>query len=271
MPELPEVETVVRELQPKISGKTLHRILIKWHKTVSGDNNEFQEAIEGRIITNVSRRGKYICLNLDSHDCVTIHLRMTGKLVFAPGEKEDKHIRSQFYFTDGTILYFIDSRKFGRIKLWRHREPFLPQLGPEPLNKENVSAALLGLNSLRAIKTVLLDQTILAGIGNIYADEALFMAGIHPLTPAGKLPKTRIKALSLHIPQILNQAIENKGTTISDYRNTDQSRGENQHYLNIYGRENKPCQVCDTTIKRITINNRSAHFCPKCQRKRILR
>lgn len=271
MPELPEVETVVRELQPAISGKTFTGVDIVWHKTVTGEPGVFLEAVKGRTIDTVSRRGKYICFNLDSGECVTVHLRMTGKLVFKPGEKDKNHIRTVFYFSGGTALYFVDSRKFGRIKRWPQRGKLLPNLGPEPLDRENVWTVLANITSTRAIKTVLLDQTVLAGIGNIYADEALFLAGIHPETPASKVPKTRIKKLSGCIPDILEQAIINKGTTISDYRNADQSRGSNQFYLKIYGREKKACLSCGTGIKRMVINGRSSYFCPKCQRKRVKR
>jgi formamidopyrimidine-DNA glycosylase len=270
MPELPEVETVVRELQVKINGKTIADINILWHKTVTGDHCEFLKAVKGHKVTTVSRRGKYICLNLDSGDCITVHLRMTGKMVFEPTDKDKNHIRTLFYFTDGTTLYFVDCRKFGRIKRWVQSERLLPKLGPEPLLAQHVLSALHKLTSRRAIKTLLLDQTVLAGVGNIYADEALFLAGIHPETPAYKVPETGIKKLSQLIPFILDQAIKNRGTTISDYRSPDQSKGGNQFYLKVYSRENEPCLTCGTKIKRIRINNRSSHLCPKCQRKTVV-
>ncbi|MDQ1350341.1 MAG: formamidopyrimidine-DNA glycosylase, partial [Acidobacteriota bacterium] len=237
MPELPEVETIAEELRALIVGKTIRNITIAWPRTIEGDQKEFQSALINRKIIRIDRRGKYLCLCLEDELCLTIHLRMTGKLVFAPEEKDQKHIRVVFQFTDGTTLYFVDMRKFGRMKLWSQVELLLPHLGPDALDEKTVFQALVNQTSRRPIKTLLLDQEILAGVGNIYADEALFMAGIHPLTPLHKLTKQRLRKLSKHLPEILKAAIENNGTTISDYRRTDRLKGEHQFFLNVYGRE----------------------------------
>lgn len=265
MPELPEVETIAGELRPLITGKTFRNITIAWPRTVEGDQREFQTALINKQIIRIDRRGKYLCLYLENELCVTMHLRMTGKLVFAPEEKDKKHIRVVFEFSDGTTLYFVDVRKFGRMKLWPQGELLLPHLGPDALDEKTVFRALESQESRRAVKTLLLDQEVLAGVGNIYADEALFMAGIHPLTPIHKVTKERLRKLSKHLPGILKKAIENNGTTISDYRRTDRLKGEHQFFLNVYGREGEPCNKCKTPVVRIRINNRSAHFCPKCQ------
>ncbi|MCP5052103.1 MAG: DNA-formamidopyrimidine glycosylase [bacterium] len=268
MPELPEVETIVRELKPVITGKTVAAVSILWQPTVEGDLTHFSQVLTGNKITRIQRRGKYLCFFLSNGPCMTIHLRMTGKLVFEPDNRDQNYIRVAFGFADGSGLYFVDIRKFGRIKLWSPSEPLLPRLGPEPLEEKTVLEALRGRESKRAIKTFLLDQGVLAGVGNIYADEALFLAGIHPLTPAFRVSQPKMKKLSRHIPVILKKAIENNGTTISDYRRTDKMEGRNQFFLKVYGRAGQPCPTCGRTIKRIGVNNRSSHFCPRCQRKR---
>lgn len=265
MPELPEVETIAGELRALIIGKTIRNVTVAWPRTVEGEQKEFQAALINRKIIRIDRRGKYLCLYLEDELCLTIHLRMTGKLVFTTEEKDKKHIRVIFRFTDGSSLYFVDVRKFGRMRLWPKAEPLLPHLGPDALEEKTVFRALLNQKSRRAIKTLLLDQEFLAGVGNIYADEALFMAGIHPLTPAHCVPRQRLRKLSRHLPEILKAAIENNGTTISDYRRTGRLKGEHQFFLNVYGREGKPCNKCKTPVVRIRINNRSSHFCPKCQ------
>lgn len=265
MPELPEVETIVRQLQPLVTGKTIKAVSILWHRTVTGNHGEFINALLGSTFSRITRRGKYICLFLDSGGCVTVHLRMTGRLKFLPDENEKNYIRTIFKFAGNSSLYFIDVRKFGRIELWTKDRHLLPQLGPEPLEESIVYNTLTGLTSKRSIKTVLLDQGVLAGIGNIYADEALYLAKIHPATPAWKLAGQKLKLLSRFIPEVLRSAIDHKGTTIVDYRSTDGSKGRNQFNLHAYGRTGQPCGACGTAIQRIRLNNRSSHFCPKCQ------
>lgn len=268
MPELPEVETIVRQLQPAITGKTIQSITINWPRTVESNHDAFRQTTIGQSITAVTRRGKYICLHLQNKHIITVHLRMTGKMLFQPEEKDQNYIRTVLHFTGGSHLYFVDVRKFGRIKQWLPEQPLLPQLGPEPLDPATIYDVLSATSSIRAIKTLLLDQTVLAGVGNIYADEALFLAGTHPATRAKKVAKKRIRQLSLHIPDILEKAIRNRGTTISDYRTANREKGENQFHLNVYGRTGQPCLHCGTPIRRLTLNNRSSHFCPNCQKKR---
>ena len=265
MPELPEVETIVKELRPVLTGKTFRKIDILWQRSLVGGPERFEKELVDHSIEKVFRRGKYICFLLDDGRHLTIHLRMTGKLLYAAGEDENKHLRVRFTFCEDCILHFIDMRKFGRIKLWPAGQPLLPDLGPEPLDSERVRHVLIGTRSRRAIKTLLLDQHVLAGVGNIYADEALFAAGIHPQTPAARVPESKIKRLSRELPEILQAAIRNKGTTLSDYRPPESSSGRNQLYLKVYGRENQPCPDCRTPIQRIKIDARSSHFCPTCQ------
>ncbi len=267
MPELPEVETIVQELRPVLTGKTIQDIEISWPRSITGSQEVFKTTLTGRTVKKIFRRGKYICFTLDDKRLLTIHLRMSGKLLFAPCEKDNKHLRVKFVFPGDCALYFCDMRKFGRMKLWQPEEPLLPQLGPEPLDAETAWSVLKETKSRRAIKNLLLDQQVLAGIGNIYADEALFAAGIHPQTPAATVSKTKLKRLSKTLPEILKAAIINKGTTFSDYRPPKTASGSNQFYLKVYGRENQPCPECDTPVRRLKINGRSSHFCPKCQRR----
>ncbi len=266
MPELPEVETIVRRLQPVLQNKTIQNIAAPWLRSIDGSIEIFQQAVQHQAITGIDRRGKYICFHCRNGWIFTVHLRMTGKLLFEPDEKDRKYLRVIFDLGD-VMLYFADVRKFGRIKLWSPDLPLLPQLGPEPLDTADVFRVLQNMPSSRAIKTVLLDQQVLAGVGNIYADEALFLAGIHPLKPANKLTKKQKKQLSLLLPDILKQAIQNKGTTLSDYRTPAGLPGENQFHLKVYGKKDEPCPICGNRINRIRINGRSSHYCPGCQPK----
>jgi formamidopyrimidine-DNA glycosylase len=266
MPELPEVETIVRQLCRQIKGKTLASVRVLWLRTIEGRKAEFCRRLRGMTIAGVSRRGKYIGIEGGDGTFFTVHLRMTGKLVGELSAVDRRHLRLQFTFSDGTKLHFVDARKFGRLRLWPCRGDSCPGLGPEPLRSAAVSSALRKLKTRRPIKSVLLDQTVLAGIGNIYADEALFAAGIHPLTPAAALSAGQQERLAASVPRILKQAIGRRGTTLRDYRSVDDRSGENQEHLFAYGHYGKPCLVCGTPIQRIRINGRSSHFCPCCQK-----
>ncbi|MFH2107407.1 MAG: DNA-formamidopyrimidine glycosylase [Chrysiogenia bacterium] len=266
MPELPEVETIVRELRRHIVGKTFAAVRLHWPRTVEGDPQEFRRRLRDMTVAAVSRRGKYIGVECEDGTFFTIHLRMTGKLVNELDAADRKHLRVQFTFRDGAALYFVDTRKFGRLRLWPCQSQSCPGLGPEPLRQSTVLAALRSLGTFRAIKTVLLDQTVLAGIGNIYADEALFAAGIHPLTPAAALSHGQQKSLARSVPLVLRLAIGRRGTTLRDYRTVEDRSGENQEYLFVYGRSGQPCLTCGMPIEKIRLAGRSAHFCPQCQK-----
>jgi formamidopyrimidine-DNA glycosylase len=269
MPELPEVETIVRELRQKIVGKTIVSVRMHWERSVQGPATIFKRRLAGKVITAISRRGKFIGFELDDNTFFTIHLRMTGKLVQKLDAAGEKHTRVEFQFQDGSALYFVDARKFGRLRLWPCQSQSCPGLGPEPLQSAAVLAALSGLSTRRPIKTVLLDQTILAGIGNIYADEALHMAGIHPLTQACRLSREQQKKLSQTVPKVLKSAIRRRGTTLRDYRTVAGRSGENQDYLKVYGRTGQPCFACSAPIEKIRVSGRSAHFCPCCQKQPV--
>jgi formamidopyrimidine-DNA glycosylase len=267
MPELPEVETIVRELRRQVTGKTIARVRLHWERSVQGQAGEFKRRLAGMTITAISRRGKFIGFELHDNTFFTIHLRMTGKLVQELDAAGKKHVRVEFRFQDGSALYFVDSRKFGRLRLWPCQSQSCPGLGPEPLKPAAVLSVLSGLSTRRPVKTVLLDQTILAGVGNIYADEALYAAGIHPLTPACRLDSGQQRKLSRTVPQVLKSAIRRRGTTLRDYRTVAGKSGENQEHLQVYGRTGQPCFICGAPIEKIRVSGRSAHFCPRCQKK----
>ncbi len=267
MPELPEVETIVRGLRRQVVGKTMAAVRLFWPRSIEGSAAEFHRQLKGMTVAGIFRRGKYIGVEGEDGTFFTIHLRMTGKLVRELAAPDRKHLRVQFMFSDGTALYFIDARKFGRLRLWPCRGLSCPGLGPEPLRASAVLAALRALRTMRPIKSVLLDQAVLAGIGNIYADEALFAAGIHPLRPLSSLSGKEILRVSRSAPRVLHEAIGRRGTTLRNYRSVDGRSGENQEHLNVYGRTGEPCCECGSPIERIRINSRSSHFCPGCQKK----
>jgi formamidopyrimidine-DNA glycosylase len=268
MPELPEVETIVRQLRRRIVGKTIAHVRVHWQRSVQGDAKEFKRRLAGMTISAVSRRGKYIGIEGEEGAFFTVHLRMTGKLLRELAAVDRKHVRLSFCFSDGSSLHFVDSRKFGRLRLWSSRGQSCPGLGPEPLKPASVLAVLSGLSTCRPIKTILLDQTILAGIGNIYADEALHAAGIHPQLPACQLSSGQRSKLSRVVPEVLEGAIRRKGTTLRDYRTVAGRDGKNRGYLRAYGRTGQPCFTCGTPIEKTRISGRSAHFCPCCQKGR---
>jgi formamidopyrimidine-DNA glycosylase len=266
MPELPEVETVVRELKG-LEGRKISKVLAHWDKTIDGDTDQFNQRVRLQIISKVYRRGKYISIMLSSGDHITVHLRMTGKLIFQPNARDKNYVRAEFVFSNRSKLYFVDVRKFGRIKLWPKEEAFLPKLGPEPLEQSDVIQAFLNCRSQKSIKKILLDQSVLTGVGNIYADEALFLAGIHPEVCFQKVSRLKLKKLSEIIPEVMHRAIANMGTTLSDYRNTKNMGGENQNYLNVYGQTGEPCFKCGSPIVKIVVGQRGTHYCPKCQKR----
>jgi formamidopyrimidine-DNA glycosylase len=266
MPELPEVETIVRELSRKISGKTLCRFLVFDKKRIKEPKLSLPQKIK-----SVSRRGKYIVFIASDNLRCLIHLRMTGWFIFEKDAKDSpeflKHERAAFNFCDGSKLRFIDVRRFGTI-IWQKGDRPLPRLGLEPLSRSFNAKVLSGMlhNGNKAIKSVLLDQQLIAGLGNIYADESLWAAKIHPLRKSGSLKKSEITRLTLSIKKILREAIKKGGFTLRDYRRPDGNSGFYQNSRKVYKREGKPCFRCGAKIRRIKIGSRSVHFCPVCQR-----
>jgi formamidopyrimidine-DNA glycosylase len=270
MPELPEVETIRRGL---ISGNgeipsLLHQRIISvdlfWRKTVaSPDPLQFIQELKGREVIELSRRGKFLLINLD-HGTLIFHLRMSGDLRMQPaGEPTQQHDRLQLNFNSGWKLVFNDTRKFGRAWLIEDPQKVLSGIGPEPLDSDltpDKFYAMLQVRS-RQIKPLLMDQRFLAGLGNIYTDEALFSAGIHPLRRSDTLTQPEAERLLAAIREVLQQGILAKGASIDwVYRG-----GDFQNHFQVYKRTGSPCPRCGTPIQHILVGQRSTHFCPVCQ------
>ncbi|MBU6500434.1 MAG: DNA-formamidopyrimidine glycosylase [Patescibacteria group bacterium] len=268
MPELPEVETIVRGLRRRVLGKKLRRFSISDKKRISKPRLSLPLSF-----VSVGRRGKYIVCETDKGMRCIVHLRMTGELLFDDqasnnnGKDIGKHERARFHFHDGSILRFVDVRRFGTIN-WLKNKELLPRLGIEPLSSGFNVAFLMAAfkNSSRAIKLALLDQHLVAGIGNIYADESLWLAKIKPLRKAGSLNKTEAARLVAAIKKILREAIKQGGSTLRDYKRVDGSSGGYQESHTVYGREGEKCFRCGVKIKRIKVGGRSSFFCSKCQK-----
>lgn len=268
MPELPEVETIVRRLEPHLVQKTIQDAAVFWPRTLAfPDEPAFTQKIRGQTIQHLGRRGKFLLIHL-STDTLLIHLRMSGDLLLKAGKiQPEKHDRLILTLDSAqqetTSLIFQDPRKFGRAWLVKDPQQILAPLGPEPLSPSFTSAWLVTAlhNKQRQIKPLLLDQTFIAGLGNIYTDEALHLAGIHPLTPANAIPTPKIEALWAAIRSVLQEGIRRNGASIDwVYRG-----GEFQNHFRVYGRAGETCLTCGTAIQRILVGQRGTHFCPVCQ------
>jgi formamidopyrimidine-DNA glycosylase len=268
MPELPEVETIVRELRNHVVGLKITGVEILDAKAIQRITpSQFRKNITGKIIQSLERRGKYLIFKLSGGSYLIIHLRMTGGLLVNPGDLM-KWARVIFRLGNGDEFVFADRRRLGVVYLVKRIEDVLIRMGDEPLTGEFTHLVLVNKLKGRAapIKAVLLDQSVVAGVGNMYADEALFKAGIHPETPAGKLPVTRVRALHRAIREVLANAIESKGASVDTYMRPQGDRGAAQDYFNVAHRRNELCKVCNTPIQRIAIRGRGTYFCPKCQK-----
>ena len=270
MPELPEVETVVRDLREPLLGR---RILSMWHDWAATIHSprpaEFARRIKNQRVERLWRRGKYILIELTS-DTLVIHLKMSGRLYVAAARVErdaDRWLHLRFELDDGAQLRFSDVRKFGRAYLTADVEALLAHLGPEPLDDDFTLAHCHSRMEGRklAVKALLLQQEFVAGVGNIYADEALFRAGIHPATSAGQLGSAEIERLRDAIRDALLAGIKHEGASINWYRKPDGGKGQSQDHFFVYGRGGLPCLRCGTAINKIRIAQRGTHFCPLCQ------
>lgn len=273
MPELPEVETIKRTLQHLVIGKTIHDVAILWGKIIKHpDQLEFKHLCAGQTIQTIDRRGKFLKFMLDDFVLVS-HLRMEGRYMLQnKDEPYDKHTHVIFSFTDGTELRYMDTRKFGTMHLFpkgeeEKRDP-LAKLGVEPFSDEFTPEVLKEAfqKTTRNIKAVLLDQSIVVGLGNIYVDEALFRARIHPTTKASKLSKRKIKTLYDEIKATLQEAVEKGGSTVRTYVNSQGDMGMFQFDHFVYGKKGEPCKVCGTPIEKTVVAQRGTHYCPKCQK-----
>ena len=271
MPELPEVETVAADLRPLLIGRRLVAAHLLWPRTLAEpDLPALVAGVAGREIVHVGRRGKYLLIALDSGATLIINLRMTGQLTVttAAGPTPDgAHVRAWFDLEGGGRLVFTDARKFGRIWLVDRIERVVGALGPEPLDwtftPEILAERIGGRRS--AIKALLLDQAVIAGVGNIYADEALFLAGIHPLRPGASLSEDEIGRLHGAIRRVLHDSISQRGTLLRDYRPPYGAGGAYRDRLQVYQHTDEPCPRCGAAIQRIRVTQRSTHFCGRCQ------
>lgn len=274
MPELPEVETIVRALRAPLVGRTFSGLLSDWPRHCALPAYEaMQQRIVGQQVTGISRRGKFLLFELGSGDTLIVHLRMSGHLAVVdahqPRHPHDHTVFRLVPLADEGVqeLRFRDQRKFGRVYLVADLDEVLAGLGPEPLDAGFSLAQFEARlqRSKRVIKTLLLDQTFLAGVGNIYADEALFYAGIRPTRKSDTLTPKERAALYEAIRQVLNTGIEREGASVDLYLKPDGSKGDMQNAVAVYGRTGQPCLKCGAPIERISLNGRGTHFCPACQ------
>ena len=282
MPELPEVQTVVTQLGRKIVGKIFSGFWSDWERKVSPSSTELECGIRGAAVLGTRRFGKHIVIDLDNRHSLVIHLKMTGHLLHKTEENresraftEDRYngyIHHIFSFADGSTLEFSDLRKFGWIMLTEtievERLPSIAVLGIDALSSRltaTVFAELVRKRECRMIGEILLDQSLIAGIGNIYRSEALFLSGVRPYRPGKELGASETEKLVKAIRRVLRQASRLGGMSDGDFRDTDGLSGRFEKNLFVYGRTGQPCKKCDTIIHRIKIGQRSAFFCPSCQ------
>lgn len=298
MPELPEVETLRRELNRVLVGLKIQGGEILWSKTINPHSpHDFFEQLKNKKIVGVKRRAKILFIDLEGPMALAIHLKMTGQLIFVPpvrslkvtpkgmvrgGHPDDQMTETQpsrytrlfFVFSNKSKLYFNDLRKFGWIKIVDDKQidKLVEGIGPEPLSPIFTPETLINVFKKypkRTIKQILLDQKLIAGIGNIYADEACFLSKLNPTRKASTLKPAQIKNLRDNIIKVLKLSIQKKGTSSKNYRRSDGSRGNFVPYLNVYGRENQPCKICGRPIQKIRHAGRGTHFCPHCQECKI--
>jgi formamidopyrimidine-DNA glycosylase len=274
MPELPEVETVVRGLRAPLTGRTIIGVEVRWSGSIGApDSDAFVQQLTGKRVTDIDRRGKWVVMKLSGRHTLLAHLRMTGQLVLEPAEcPDDKYARVLLYLDNGQRLRFSDMRKFGRLILTEDVGEVLGDLGPEPLAEDFTAEQFKQMLAQRhgRVKSLLLNQRFLAGLGNIYVNEVLWRAGIHPLRSANSLSSAEMEALYRATRSVLRAAIVEGGTTLENgnFRQVDGSSGDFATQLEVYGRESEPCLRCGTSVERIKVGQRSAFFCPCCQQPR---
>ncbi len=269
MPELPEVETFARELRPELVGQRITDVEVFWPAIVATHPPDvFAALLRGVHFLNVGRRGKYLLFLLSSGETIVAHLRMTGRFYFASAPERAKHVHLLIALANGRWLHYQDVRKFGRLYLEEDPQRLTGKLGPEPLDFAwSAEAFWSNLRRHRKpVKSALLDQNIVAGLGNIYADEALFAAGIDPRRAAKTLTQAEVSRLQAAIRQVLAAAIRARGSSVSDYLPPNGVPGTFQARHQVYRRTDEPCPRCGTPIRRVRIGGRSTHFCPHCQR-----
>lgn len=274
MPELPEVETIRRILAPQLTGRVIQHVDIRNAQVIAHpEASVFAASLEGQRIDDLTRRGKFLTLRLESGDRLTLHLRMTGQLLVMPAETPiEKHTHLIFTLSDGRQLRLIDVRRFGRVWFLRAQEADTvtgqAELGPEPtdpaLTAEYLEEKLGARRS--PIKEMLLDQTIVAGIGNIYSDEILFAARLHPQEKCAALSTAEWARLAEKIREVMAWAVDVSAMTAEEYLRGQGKAYRSMPYLRVYGRAGQPCPVCGTLLEKVTVGGRSSCYCPICQR-----
>ncbi len=270
MPELPEVETIKTELYPYVVGRRITGVHLRWDGIVKQPApEEFVSRVKGRKITDLTRRGKYLFFHLDDGAGVLVmHMKMTGSLIVNP--ENDRFTRAALDLDDGSVLHFWDPRKFGRMWLDGDESPVRRQLGPEPLDEDFTAETLISILKGRKapVKPTILDQKYIAGIGNMYADEALFDAKIHPETVAGDLTRAEATRLYRSIVKVLQKALVLKGASIRNYIRPDGGAGTAHDEFNVAHGTGKDCPRCGGPIERIVVRGRGTYYCPRCQKKK---
>ena len=274
MPELPEVETVVRLIRPRVLGRRIEGVRVSWERSLGGlDARTFRGRITGSLVKRVWRRAKWIVFDLEREASpaghLLCHLRMSGRLHVEPtGSDMGPHERVRMDLDDGTSLFFLDIRKFGRMVHSNDAEAAFLGLGPEPLEEEFSRAWFRrALRSRkRRLKPLLLDQSFLAGLGNIYVDEALHAAGLHPLRRSDRIPGPRADRLRVEIRTVLGEAIRREGSSFDTFYRTPEGKpGSYQEQFRVFGRDGRPCRTCGRIVKKIVVAQRGTHLCTRCQ------
>ena len=272
MPEMPEVETVRRTLLPLIKGKTIKEVTVWYPKIITGDAKEFARQLAGKKIVTIDRYAKYLLIRLSDNLTIVSHLRMEGKYRLVKiNTKKDKHDHVQIIFSDNSALRYNDVRKFGRMQLIKtgteKEKTGISKLGAEPNSAAfTVSYLQNGLaRKKKNIKSTLLDQSVVAGLGNIYVDEVLWETKIHPLSQANSIPAKKVAQLHDNINSLIELAIAERGTTVHTYLDANGKTGGFQKMLQVYGHKGEPCVRCGTPLEKIKVNGRGTTFCPKCQ------
>lgn len=274
MPELPEVETVCRGLAAHLLNARIARVTVRRRDLRVPVPKHFEKVLEGRTLTGITRRAKYILLRFDATEVLVIHLGMSGRLLLHRGaaKQQQKHDHIVIGFGDGHTLIFNDARRFGLMTLIPEQalghHALFKGLGPEPLSDDWSGTHLYDVfrGSRAPVKSVIMDQRRLVGVGNIYACEALFRAGIHPARAAYKVTKAEANKLASAIRKVLEEAIASGGSTLRDYVRSSGDTGYFQHHFKVYGRKNMPCTVCGEPVKTMRQSGRSTFFCARCQR-----
>lgn len=273
MPELPEVETVRRGLTRLVKGATIDHVDVFYRKMVTPDAEVFTAELIGRKIEQIDRRGKYLLFRFSGELTMVSHLRMEGKYDVQPeGSPVTKHTHVIFHLTDGRELRYNDTRKFGRMRLVptgteAEALPSLGKMGPEPTEESLTLDYMQQVfrKSHKVVKPFLLDQSRIAGLGNIYVDEVLWLSKINPLTPADELTDTQLVTLRENIIAEMAMAIKGHGTTVHSFSTAFGEAGQFQNHLHVYGKEGEPCERCGTEIVKIKVAQRGTHYCPRCQ------